>query len=225
MDTRAPLIGWLLCALALPAAAPLARAQQSDDLREARSKGSATAAVTLYIMSDFECPFCGDFARTTFPIIEREYVATGKMRVVFVNMPLASHRNAEPAAEVAMCAARQNKFWRMHDLLFRHQSEWADLAEPGPFLLAFGDSVGADRAALTSCLETAATRPLVKADYDGSLRTGAHATPSFYIEGGLMSGDQPIDVFRPIFDSIIRVKTQHPAPAREETTSSESPRS
>jgi protein-disulfide isomerase len=214
VDTRARLTAWLLCALALPAAAPLARAQQSDDLREARTKGSPTATVTMYIMSDFECPFCGDFARKTFPIIEREYVATGKMRIVFVNMPLAMHKNAEPAAEVAMCAARQDKFWQMHDLLFRHQAEWSDLGEPGPYFLALGDSLGTDRATLTACLQSAATRPLIKADYDGSLRTGAHATPSFYIEGGLMSGDQPIEVFRPIFDSIIRVKTVHPAPTR-----------
>ena len=214
MDIRAQLTAWLLCALALPAAAPRLVAQQSADLREARTMGSPAAPVTLYIMSDFECPYCGDFARKTFPIIQREYVATGKMKVVFVNMPLPMHRNAEPAAEVAMCAARQNKFWQMHDLLFRHQSEWAGLDEPGPYLLAFADSVGADRAAMTTCLQTAATRSLVKADYDGSLRTGANATPSFYIEGGLMSGDQPMDVFRPVFDSIIRVKNRNPAPAR-----------
>jgi protein-disulfide isomerase len=214
LDTPARLSAWLCCALAVTAAAPPARAQGSADLREARTKGSPTAPVTMYIMSDFECPYCGDFARTTFPTIEREYVATGKMKVVFVNMPLAMHKNAEPAAEVAMCAARQNKFWQMHDLLFRHQSDWSDLNEPGPYLLALGDSAGTDRAQLTACLQTAATRPLVKADYDGSLRTGAHSTPSFYIEGGLMAGDEPIDVFRPILDSIIRVKTQHPAPSR-----------
>ena len=215
LDSRARLSAWLLCALALPAAAGVARAQQSDDLRAARTKGSATAPVTMYIMSDFECPFCGDFARKTFPIIEQEYVATGKMKVVFVNMPLTSiHPNAEPAAEVAMCAARQNKFWQMHDLLFRHQSQWSDLSEPGPYFLALGDSAGADRAQLTACLQTAATRPLVKADYDGSLRTGAHSTPSFYIEGGLMSGAQSMDVFRPILDSIIRAKAPRPTPAR-----------
>ena len=214
MDTRLPLRAWLLCAVALPCATPVRAQQQPDDLRAARTMGSPTAPVTLYIMSDFECPFCGDFARNTFPVIEREYVATGKMKVVFVNMPLTSiHRNAEPAAEVAMCAARQNKFWAMHDLLFRHQSQWADLDDPAPFLLSLGDSAGLDRAELTGCLEAKATRPLVKADYDGSLRTGANSTPSFYIEGGLIAGDQPLAVFRPIFDSIIAAKT-HPAPAR-----------
>ncbi|HTT69499.1 MAG TPA: DsbA family protein [Gemmatimonadales bacterium] len=216
MIARARLSAWLLAALACGAALPRsAAAQTPDDLREARTKGRATAPVTMYIMSDFECPYCGDFARGTFQTIERDYVETGKMRVVFVNFPLTSiHPNAEPAAEVAMCAARQNKFWAMHDLLFRHQDAWVDLRDPGSYFLALGDSIGADRAELTACLTTHATRPLVQADAEGSARTGAHSTPSFYIEGGLMAGDQPMDVFRPILDSIIQAKTRHPAPAR-----------
>ena len=199
----------IACASAL--AAPRALAQ-SDDLRAARTMGRADAPVTMYIISDFECPYCGDFARNTFPTIEREYVTTGKLQVVFVNMPLTQiHPNAEPAAEVAMCAARQNKFWPMHNLLFRHQNAWAGLAEPGPYFLSLGDSIGADRAELTRCLDTHATRPLVKADYEGSQRSGAHSTPSFYIEGGLMSGDQPIADFRTVLDSIYRARS---APAR-----------
>ena len=214
METRARLTAWLLCALAIPAAAPRLRAQ-ADDLRAARTMGSATAPVTMYIMSDFECPFCGDFARGTMQTIEREYVETGKMRVIFVNFPLTSiHPNAEPAAELAMCAARQNKFWQMHDLLFRHQDAWVELKDPGSYFLSLGDSIGANRAELTACLTTHQTRALVQADAEGSARTGAHATPSFYIEGGLMSGDSPIQQFRPILDSIIKAKTEHPARAR-----------
>ncbi len=198
----------LAVAGALALAAPRAAAQTTDDLRAARTMGRADAPVTMYIISDFECPYCGDFARNTFPTIEHEYVASGKMKVVFVNMPLTQiHPNAEPAAEVAMCAARQDKFWPMHNLLFRYQSEWAGLAEPGSFFLALGDSLGLDHRALTACLETHATRAIVKADYDGSVRSGAHSTPSFYIEGGLMSGDQPIADFRVVLDSIYRTRT------------------
>ena len=199
----------LLClAMLLAAAAPRAVAQESSDLREERTMGSPTAPVTMYIISDFECPYCGDFARNTFPILKREYVDTGKLKVVYVNMPLTRiHPNAEPAAEVAMCAARQHKFWQMHDLLFRYQSKWAGLKEPGPFFLALGDSIGADHQELLTCLQTAATRALVKADYDGSVRSGARATPSFYIEGGLMSGDQPVSDFRTVIDSIYRART------------------
>jgi protein-disulfide isomerase len=204
---RAPLCPLVLGCL-LAAAAPRALAQSSDDLRAERTMGSPNAPVTMYIMSDFECPFCGDFARKTFPLIERDYVTTGKMKVVFVNMPLSAiHPNAEAAAEAAMCAARQHKFWQMHDLLFRYQSRWVDLNPPRPFFLALADSVGANRQAFATCVESGETRALVKADYEGSLRSGANATPSFYIEGGLMSGDRPMDQFRPILDSIYRART------------------
>lgn len=198
--------------LALAATALLTVATPAqDDLRPARTKGSATAPVTIYEMSDFQCPWCGRFARETMPTLEREYVATGKVRIIFVNFPLPMHPNAGPAAELAMCAARQGKFWPMHDLLFRTQERWEGLREPGVFFLGLGDSVGADRDQLTACVRTAATRDLVRADAEGSARSGAHSTPTFWIEGGLLTGAQPITVFRTILDSIIRVKAR---PAR-----------
>jgi protein-disulfide isomerase len=182
--------------------------QGQDDLRAERTKGSATAPVTMYEISDFECPYCAEFWRETLPTIEREYVATGRVKLVFVNMPLPMHPNAEPAAELAMCAARQHKFWQIHDLLFRHQDQWAGLAEPGPYFLALGDSVGANPAELQECLRTHAERALVQADFEGARRSGANSTPSFWIEGGLLVGAQPIEVFRAALDSIIKTKTR-----------------
>jgi protein-disulfide isomerase len=190
------------------AAALLAVASPAqDDLRPARTKGSATAPVTIYEMSDFQCPWCGRFARETMPTLEREYVATGKVRIIFVNFPLPMHPNAAPAAELAMCAAKQEKFWPMHDLLFRTQDRWEGLREPGVFFLGLGDSIGADREQLTACVRSAATRDLVRADAEGSARSGARSTPTFWIEGGLMAGAQPIEVFRTVLDSIYRAKT------------------
>ena len=193
-------------ALSLITALAPSRASQ-DDLRAARTKGSATAPVTIFEMSDFQCPWCGRFARETLPILEREYVATGKVKIVFVNFPLPMHKNAVPASELAMCAARQGKFWLMHDQLFRTQQRWAGLAQPGSFFLGLADSVGADRDLLTACLRSGATRALVQQDAEGSARSGATSTPTFYIEGGLLSGAQPIEVFRTVLDSIIRTRT------------------
>jgi protein-disulfide isomerase len=197
-----------LAALALTAVARPAAPQSDPDLRAERTRGDPSAPVTVYEMSDFQCPYCGEFARETLPTIEREYVETGKVKLVFVNMPLPMHPNAEPAAELAMCAARQHKFWQMHDLLFRHQDRWGDLEDPAPYFLALGDSVRANRAELQGCLVSKAMRGLVKSDFDGAVRSGAHATPTFYIEGGLLEGTYPIEVFRTVLDSIIRTKTR-----------------
>jgi len=180
---------------------------QQDDLLAARSRGSTTAPVTVYEISDFQCPFCATFALETMPVLEREYVRTGRVRWVFVNLPLSMHRNAVPAAELAMCAARQGRFWPVHDLLFATQERWAGLAEPGRFFLRLADSAGVDSDSIAACVRTAATRGLVRADAEGAVRSGARSTPSFYIEGGILGGAQPAEVFRAVLDSIIRVKS------------------
>ena len=100
---------------------------QNEDPLAARSKGASSAPVTVYEMADFQCPACRVFSVTVLPIIEREYVQTGKVRWVFINLPLTSlHPNAIAAAEVAMCAARQGRFWPTHDALYQQQAVETD---------------------------------------------------------------------------------------------------
>ena len=174
-----------------------------------RIRGSAAAPVTVYEMSDFQCPFCRTFALTTFPEIDSLYIATGKVRWAFVNFPLTSiHDNALAAAQVAVCAAQQNAFWRVHDLLYQHQDVWAPLKQPGAFFLTLADSARISRPALLACVQAPATRETVRQEAQGAERSGASSTPSFYIEGGLLSGAQPMPIFRHVLDSIIREKTR-----------------
>ena len=195
----------LLCAALL---VPLSPTYSQRDPLASRSKGRADAPVTVYEMSDFQCPYCRDFTLNTLPALEREYVQPGKVRFVFINLPLTStHAHAVAAAQVAMCAARQNRFWPVHDLLFRRQPQWAGLADPGPYLLALGDSGGLDHARLAQCVRSKATEPEITADAARAARTGANRTPTFYVEGGLLEGAAPVEVFRQVLDSIYRGKT------------------
>jgi protein-disulfide isomerase len=176
-----------------------------------RSMGSAQAPVTVYEMSDFQCPYCRRFALETFPILDSLYVATGKVRWVFINFPLTSiHPNAVPAAGIALCAAKQDAFWPVHDLLFRHQSDWADLKDPADYLLSLADSARISRAALTECVRSTTTNEEVRADAEGASRAGAASTPTFYVEGGLLVGAQPPTVFRHVLDSIYTGKRGQP---------------
>jgi protein-disulfide isomerase len=176
-----------------------------------RTKGSPRAPVTVYEMSDFQCPYCQRFALETFPTLEREYVRTGKVRWVFVNFPLTSiHSNAVPAAQVALCAGRQGAFWQVHDLLFTHQDTWAPLKEAAPFFLSLADSARIDKAALLDCVKSSGALAEIRAEGEGSERSGAQSTPSFYIEGGLLAGAHPLPVFRQILDSIYALKTRKP---------------
>jgi protein-disulfide isomerase len=186
-------------------AAPLAA--QADPLAS-RTKGAATAPITVYEMSDFQCPYCKRHVDSTFAVLEKEYIATGKVRWVFINLPLASiHPNAVAAAEFAMCAARRGKFWPAHDLLFHTQPLWAPLKDPAPFLLGLADSLRLPRVGMRTCLQKAETREEVREDSEGAVKAGAISTPTFYVEGGLVTGAHPVSVWRPILDSIYRVKT------------------
>jgi protein-disulfide isomerase len=174
----------------------------------ARTKGSPTAPIVVYEMSDFQCPFCRRHAVEVFPALEQEYVRTGKVRWVFVNYPLTSiHPNAVPAAQFAMCAARHGKFWPAHDLLFVHQETWAPLKNPAPFLMTLVDSLKLPRAPMTSCLQKQETVAQIQSDAEGAVKSGAQSTPTFYIEGALIVGAQPPQLFQMVLDSIYRVKT------------------
>lgn len=184
-------------------------AQAAPDPLASRSKGSAAALVTVYEMSDFQCPYCRKHALEVFPVLEKEFVTTGKVRWVYINFPLVSiHANAVPAAELAMCAARMGKFWPVHDLLFLHQETWAPLKEPGPFLLTLADSVKLPRPAMVKCLASETVRAEIQADADGSQRSGAASTPTFYIEGGLLVGARPVELWRTVLDSIHQEKSK-----------------
>jgi protein-disulfide isomerase len=188
------LVGMPLAAQTTPSLAP-------------RTRGVAAAPITVYEMSDFQCPYCRRFALSTFPDLDREYIATGKVRWVFINFPLTMmHPNASVAAEVAMCAARQDKFWEVHDLLFRNQATWAPLQEPGAFFLTFADSASLSREAFQKCLKEREALDEIASDAKGAAQSGASSTPSFYIEGGILPGAQPVEVFRQILDSIYIAK-------------------
>ncbi|HET8650919.1 MAG TPA: thioredoxin domain-containing protein [Gemmatimonadales bacterium] len=176
----------------------------------ARTLGSDSAPVTVYEMSDFQCPFCQRHALNTFPALRREYIETGKVRWIYIFFPLTTiHHNALPAAEFAVCAARAGKFWQAHDLLFAHQSEWAELPEAGPYFLTLADSLDLPRQQILNCVKDPSTQADVEADAAGAARAGANSTPSFYIEGGLLAGAAPLPVFEHILDSVYAVKTAH----------------
>jgi protein-disulfide isomerase len=189
---------------AIPQVALPATPGQQDPMLAQRTKGSIQAPVTVYELSDFQCPFCRQQAVETFPTLEREFIATGKVRWIFLNFPLTQlHANAVAASEFAMCAARVDKFWPVHDLLFHYQEKWAPLKDPAPFLITLADSAGIARDDMTPCLEKHEMLAMIQAEAEGAAKSGVHSTPTVYIENvGLLAGAAPVDVFRKILDSL-----------------------
>ena len=183
---------------------------QAGDPLEARTKGRPDAPVTVYEMADFQCPACRQFAVNVFPTLEREFIEPGKVRWVFIHLPLTSiHPNAVAAAEVATCAGRQGRFWRTHDLLYQLQDDWAKVAQPRAVLVSMARRAGVDRAKLLACLDGGTARAEVERDAQRATRSGARGTPSFYIEGGLLQGAPSTPgPMRRLLDSVYAVRTR-----------------
>jgi len=167
----------------------------------ARIQGSPTAPLWVIEVSDFQCPYCKQWHDQTYPTLLDQYVKTGKIRLAYVNFPLAIHVHAFPAAEAAMCAGAQAKFWQMHDALFSSQNSWETLASPGAAFDSLAQSTGVNMARWRDCIKSGEMRALIEADHDRAERAGASATPSFMIGNKLLVGAQSLDELRTAIDS------------------------
>ena len=152
----------------------------------------------MILSSDFQCPYCKMWHDSADMTIRREYIDNGKVRLAFINYPIGSHQNAIPAAEYAMCAAAQDKFWQMHDSLFATQEKWAPLPNPAAALEQVAASVGVDVTALRSCVSGHKMLPLIEADREKAQRAGVRATPSFFIGSQLLPNERCVEVSPPV---------------------------
>ena len=158
-------------------APPSPQAPQSVvlDIGNRPFKGRADAKLTMVEFSDYQCPFCERYVRDTYPQLAKEYVETGKLKMVFMDFPLESiHRFAFKAAEAARCAGEQSKYWEMHDQLFGNQktlSNWTFHAE----------AVGLGVADFESCLASGKYAVAIRQDLAQGLAAGITGTPGFFL--------------------------------------------
>lgn len=175
----------------------------SDRADRGRIQGDPNARVWLIEASDFQCPFCKTFHDETYPQILRDYVKPGKVRMAYLNFPLEMHPHAQQAAEAAMCASVQDRFWPMHDSLFASQPRWAERQDATPVFDSLATEVGVDIAAWRQCTQSHATRALIEADKARSAARGVRSTPSFFVGSHLILGAQPYATFKDSIDDAL----------------------
>lgn len=159
-------------------------------------KGDANAPVTIVEWSDFECPFCTRFYKETLWQIEENYIKTGKVKFVYRDFPLSFHANAQKAAEAAECADDQGNFWEMHDLLFEN-----GVSRGTSSFKQYAADLGLDTASFNECLDSGKYASEVQKDFQDGQIAGITGTPGFIINGILVSGAQPFEVFQQIIES------------------------
>lgn len=181
-------------------------AELSDNLVEADDPviGSADAPVTIVEFSDFQCPFCASFYNDTFSQIKSQYIDTGKVRLVYRDYPLGFHQQAQEAAEAAQCAHVQGKFWEMHDKIFANGTEWQgdDTTAKNAFKRYAGE-IGLSAATFASCIDNGEQTAEVRNDLLVGNSNKVNGTPGFFINGRIVSGAQPFNVFQGIIDQLL----------------------
>lgn len=156
------------------------RAQLLRSAGESRAKGADGATVLVYEIADFQCPYCARFAVDVFPKIDSAYVRTGKVRWVFVNLPMPSHVNAWAASEAALCAgAVANRFWPVHDRLFAGIQEWSAVPDPGVIFARYAREAGVPADAFNACVANDRVAPVILQDVIFGSRVSG--TPTFIV--------------------------------------------
>lgn len=176
------------------------RPRQVVAVGDAPSRGSARAEVTLVVFSDFECPFCAKFAQT---LKEIEGEMGGKVRVAWKSMPLPFHPHAEPAARAALAAAKQGRFWEMHDRLFANARALTDAD-----LESHAAAIGLDLARFRADLSSASISEQVARDRQQAAALGVTGTPTLFINGKLLAGAQPLASVRAAIEEELRGHTR-----------------
>ena len=145
------------------------------NLGENPAKGSGTAKIALLEFTDYQCPFCKRHTEGTQVQIESEYVDSGKVRFVSLDMPLPNlHKLAMKAAEAAHCADEQGQYWEMRDRMFQNQRA----LEPWN---AHAEALGMDVSKFEACLNSGKYADAVRADIAEATKAGATGTPSFVV--------------------------------------------
>jgi len=197
-----------------PNAIPIEEAQ-TINLDDDAVLGDPNAPITIIEFSDYECPYCKRHVEQTYPQIKENYIDTGKVKLIFRDLPLSFHDPAaSKEAEVAECVRDQvgdSKYFEFHDLLFV-STQGNGSGMPDEKLYSLVTQVGADSTQVKSCLENGDKKQEVINDKTEGASYGVTGTPSFFvgkseqgntIQGEKIVGAQPHSTFEAVFEKLL----------------------
>ncbi|MGI0017570.1 MAG: DsbA family protein [Nitrosotalea sp.] len=170
--------------------------------------GSQDAPITMIEFGDYQCFYCNQFYHTTEPDIVKNYIDTGKVRMVFKDFVIIGQDSVN-AAHAAHCAQEQGKFWEYHDTLYNNwngeNTGWASSAN----LLLFAKNIGLNATQFGQCMTQSRYISTVQGSLSNAKDLGLTGTPDFFIISPDKSvtkivGAQPFDVFDGLFKSKLK---------------------
>lgn len=204
--------------LKLPAAEAFADLPQSRTPEGYPVLGNPQAKITLTEYSDFQCPFCERFATEAYSQIVQTYLKTGQAKLVFRNFPLPFHKNAQAAAEAALCAGDQNQFWPYHDALFLNQKLWENDPAPAAIFGQMAKKLKLDKSDFAACLASQKYAQHVQKDLADGVAAGVEGTPTVFVGTKAVVGAQPFAAFQAAVEAALS-----PASSPEKTEAADKP--
>ena len=200
----------LLAALFTALAAMPAAAQQNGVLIGVDDDpvlGSADAKVLMIEFGDYQCPSCRMFWKDVEPRLKKDYIDTGKVKLVFRDFPLMQiHPEALLAAMAVDCAGEQGKYWQYHDKVFREQYNRGDdiIRLKAADLKKWAKEIGVDQPKFDQCLDSEKFKDEVLKDKADGDAAGVQGTPTFFINGRVMGGAQGYPEYRKLIDELLK---------------------
>ncbi len=168
-------------------------------------RGNPAAKVAVIEFSDFQCPYCRRHVFETEPLLQSTFVDTDQVFWVFKHFPLNNHPQAPAAGTAAECAADQQQFWAMHDLIFADVESWS-IADPTPVFVGYAAELGLDGEQFADCLTNGEALARVQSDLQEGLAF-VQGTPTFIVlfngEGRIIPGALPADQFTEALQQIL----------------------
>ena len=155
--------------------------------------GSPDAKVLMIEFGDYQCPSCRMFWKDIEPRLKKDYIDTGKVKLVFRDFPLMQiHPEALLSAMAVDCAGEQGKYWQYHDKVFREQYNRGDdvIRLKAADLKKWAKDVGVDQPKFDQCLDSEKFKDEVLKDKADGDAAGVQGTPTFFINGRIMGGAQ-----------------------------------
>jgi protein-disulfide isomerase len=159
------------------------------------TQGPRDAQITIFAFQDFECPFSQRGAKTLKPLL-KQY--SGKVRLVFKNKPLTFHQHAAAAAKAALAAHLQGRFWEYHDLLFENSSRLGE-----EVFLQLAKELDLDIDKFNTDRNSETVEDLLNSDTAEADKLGLRGTPTFVINGVVVTGARSLSYFNNIIKRLL----------------------
>ena len=185
-------VGAVVVALALRGGTPVIEPidlgeitdQELVDLAQGVVYGNEDAPIAIMEFADYQCSHCGVFALDVKPLLDRDYIETGKAKLVFHDFPSGQFPHSFLAARAARCAGEQDLYWEYHDELFRAQAAVFEMENPAGFFRDLAGDLGLDSGAFRSCLNSDKYADVVTANRSLGVRLGVTGTPFVFVHDG-----------------------------------------